>query len=272
MKQVDFSYLQDFMEQETGVVLTDDKNYLFETRLDPVLKERGFNDIHQLITNMRTLKDPALSAEVIHAMTTHESFFFRDGKPFIHFEKHVVPDLIEKNTETKSIRIWCAACSNGQEPYSLSMILDRKFRNELQGWNVQIYATDISEKVLVKARNGIYSDFEVRRGLHNEYLEAYFHKVTDRQWRIDEKIIDSVTFEVHNLLNTFHDDEMFDVIFCRNVLIYFDTETKKFVLRRMSDSLANHGYLYLGGAETPYGLSEYFDPENDVKGVYRLNK
>ncbi len=266
----DFKYLQNLIKNETGVILNDEKNYLFETRLQPVMEKRQIPSLKDLVNRLKQGDSEGLLVDTIHAMTTHESFFFRDGKPFIHLKEKALPLLFKQRAKTKKIRIWCAACSNGQEPYSISMILDHHFPKEYKDFDIQILATDISEHVLVKAKNGIYSDFEVQRGLDPLYREKYFHRIDTRTWRISNDIISSVDFQQHNLMNGLEDLGSFDIILCRNVLIYFDVPLKKKVLDQLAKILSKDGYLYLGGAETPYGICDAFKDSAGIKGVYRL--
>jgi chemotaxis protein methyltransferase CheR len=208
----------------------------------------------------------ALAAEVIEAMTTNETFFFRDKVPFDHFRDTIIPALMEARAREKRIRIWCAAASTGQEPYSLAMIL-KGMGAQLAGYKVQILATDLNGEVLERAREGIYSQFEVQRGLPIQQLVKYFEQVGER-WQIAPELRDMVQFRPLNLLGDFRPLGTFDVVFCRNVLIYFDQATKTDVLDRMARQLPDDGYLLLGAAETVVGLTEMFKPVADRRGLY----
>jgi chemotaxis protein methyltransferase CheR len=199
-----------------------------------------------------------LALEVVDAMMTNETFFFRDRAPFDNFRKFILPELIEARRNIRRIRIWCCACSSGQEPYSLAMILDEEVQ-KLAGWHVDILATDLSRSVLATAREGLYSQFEVQRGLPITQLLRYFRQEGDR-WRVNEHLRSRVRFDELNLLSQFHDIGRFDVIFCRNVLIYFDVPTKKKILDRLARVLAPDGFFLMGAAETVVGLTDAMTP------------
>jgi chemotaxis protein methyltransferase CheR len=196
---------------------------------------------------------------------TNETFFFRDRVPFDNFRDAILPKLMEERQEQKRIRIWCAAASTGQEPYSLTMILDQEMR-KLAGWNVEILATDLSTTALERAREGRYTQFEVQRGLPISHLLRYF-LAEGENWRINEHLRARVQFEEFNLMSSFQGLGQFDVIFCRNVLIYFDLETKKDVLARLSGVLAKDGFLITGSAETVIGLSDTLIPHPTLRGA-----
>jgi len=206
--------------------------------------------------------------DIVEAMTTNESFFFRDIKPFDQFKTFVLPQLLRVRAATRSLRIWSAACSSGQEPYSLAMILT-EMRAQLAGWRIEIVATDLSTEILDKAQAGLYTQFEVQRGLPIQLLVKYFKQSGDR-WQIDEAIRKMVQFRTFNLLDDMGPLGRFDVVFCRNVLIYFDQPTKSAVLGRVARQLAPDGYLYLGGAETVLGITDRFAPVPDNRGIYGL--
>ena len=204
--------------------------------------------------------------DVVEAMTTNETFFFRDKIPFDHFKDSVLPDLIKARANRKSLRIWCAAASTGQEPYSLAMIL-KDFAQALSGWRVEIVATDLSLEVLEKCKSGIYSQFEVQRGLPIQKLVTHFKQIGET-WQLNADIRAMVQFKPLNLLNDFSILGKFDVIFCRNVLIYFEQATKADVLNRMMKANEADGYLFLGAAETVVGLTDAYRPCQQRRGVY----
>jgi chemotaxis protein methyltransferase CheR len=199
-------------------------------------------------------------------MTTNESFFFRDNKPFDLFKDSVLPQLLESRASRKKIRIWCAAASTGQEPYSLAIIL-KELSVKLAGWNIEIVGTDLSQKVLDKAKMGLFSQFEVQRGLPIQMLIKYFNQVGEL-WQISEEIRNMVSFRKFNLLDPYTLLGSFDVIFCRNVLIYFDQPTKTEVLEKMRKLLPNDGTLFLGAAETVLGITDKFKPVQGQRGLY----
>ncbi|NMM46380.1 protein-glutamate O-methyltransferase [Rhodospirillaceae bacterium KN72] len=267
MRIEDFDMLSALLKQRSGLVLTKDKSYLLETRLMPVARKHGLKDLDQLCDNVRLKKDAKLIADITEAMTTNESLFFRDSKPFDQFRDVLLPQLMINRASTKKIRIWSAACSSGQEPYSLSMIL-KENQAKLAGWRFEIVATDISEEMLAKARAGIYTQFEVQRGLPIQMLVKYF-KQNGEKWHIDAGLRSMVDYRPFNLLESPRGLGTFDIVFCRNVLIYFDQPTKAKVLGQISEILAKDGVLYLGGAETVLGVTEKFKPVPNFRGMYQ---
>jgi chemotaxis protein methyltransferase CheR len=206
-------------------------------------------------------------AQVVEAMTTNETFFFRDKVPFDHFRELIVPELLKARASRKAIRIWCAAGSTGQEPYSLAMCL-KEMAAALAGWRVEILATDLSQEVLEKSRSGRYSQFEVQRGLPIQLLVKYF-KQSGEFWQINADIRAMVQHRQINLLHDFSQLGTFDVIFCRNVLIYFDQDTKINIFNRLAKAMEPDGFLVLGAAETVVGLTDAFQPHAERRGLYR---
>lgn len=266
----DFEFVARMLKERSGLVVTPDKSYLLESRLMPLARKRSLKSLEELIQHMRASRDEALMRDVTEAMTTNESFFFRDIKPFDQFRDMVLPQLLQTRAAKRSFRIWCAAASSGQEPYSLSIVL-REQAASLVGWRVEIIATDISTEMLNKARAGLYSQFEVQRGLPIQYLVKYFKK-KDESWQIDPAIRAMVQYKEYNLLNDLRALGTFDVVFCRNVLIYFDQPTKTRVLNNISQQMPDDGILYLGGAETVLGISDRFKPIPNQRGVYGVNR
>ena len=262
----DFDMLCRLLKERSGLVLTRDKAYLLESRLLPVARRRSMKSLDDLVAALRGRPDGELVRDVVEAMTTNESFFFRDIKPFDQFRDFILPQLVKTRAARRSIRIWSAACSSGQEPYSLAMILTEQ-KARLQGWNIEIIATDLSTEILEKAQAGTYSQFEVQRGLPIQLLVKYFKQQGDR-WQIDPAIRGMVRFRCLNLLDDFTQFGQFDVVFCRNVLIYFDQATKATVLERMSRILPADGFLYLGGAETVMGITDKFQSLAEQRGIY----
>ncbi len=264
----DFELISQLLKKRSGLVLSEDKAYLLESRLNPVARKWGLSGFDELAQQVRKSNDEKLLVDITEAMTTNESFFFRDQKPFDQFRDVVLPYLLEHRAAKKSIRIWCAAASSGQEPYTLAMLL-KEAQAKLAGWRIEIVGTDISQEILDKAKEGVYSQFEVQRGLPINLLVKYFTQVEDR-WKLNDDIRNMVTFKNFNLLNSMSGMGQFDVIFCRNVLIYFDQPTKSQVLDQMSGILANDGFLYLGGAETVLGISDRFLLIPGQRGIYGL--
>jgi chemotaxis protein methyltransferase CheR len=203
---------------------------------------------------------------VVEAMTTNESFFFRDKIPFQHFRDTIIPALLVARAAHRRIRIWCAAASTGQEPYSLAMCL-KELAGQTDGWRIDIIATDLSGEVLEKAKAGIYSQFEIQRGLPIQLLVKYFTQIGET-WQIAPEVRAMVQFRQLNLLNDFTSLGMFDIVLCRNVLIYFDQDTKVSVLERIARVVERDGYFILGAAETVVGLTDSFKPIADRRGLY----
>jgi len=263
----DFNLLKGILKERSGLALSEDKHYLLESRLMPVARKLGMAGLDDLIRAIRMERKEALLRDVTEAMTTNESYFFRDNQPFDQFRELTMPTLLEARRAARRIRIWSAACSTGQEPYSLAMIL-KDMAAKLAGWRVEIVATDLSNETLEKARVGLYSQFEVQRGLPIQYLMKNFQQI-DEMWQIDPSIRAMVTFKQFNLLDSYAVLGAFDVIFCRNVLIYFENETKRQVLDKMARCMPDDGVLCLGGAETVLGVTDTFTPVQGQRGVYR---
>ena len=265
----DYDYLRKLLRERSGLVLSADKQYLVESRLLPVARRAGAAGLPDLVQKLKESRTEQLVTEVIEAMTTNESFFFRDRIPFEHFRDTMVPALLEARAAQRRIRVWCAASSTGQEPYSLAMCL-KEMGGLVAGWRIEIIATDLSNEVLEKAKAGIYSQFEVQRGLPIQLLVKYFSQVGEA-WQIAPEVRAMVQYRPLNLLADFAHLGMFDVVFCRNVLIYFDQETKSSVLERIARATDRDGYLVLGAAETVIGLTESFKPVHDRRGLYAPN-
>jgi chemotaxis protein methyltransferase CheR len=267
---VDYDFLRKLLRDRSGLVLSAEKQYLVESRLLPVARRAGMAGLTELVQELRRgAKAEPLIVNVVEAMMTNESFFFRDKIPFEQFRNAIMPELIAARSASKRIRIWCAAASTGQEPYSLAMCL-KEMANAIAGWRIEIIATDLSSDVLEKARAGIYSQFEVQRGLPIQLLVKYFSQIGDT-WQIAPEIRAMVQFRPLNLLADFSHLGTFDVVFCRNVLIYFDQQTKTGVLDRIARIVDRGGYLALGAAETVVGLTESFKPVPDKRGLYAPN-
>jgi chemotaxis protein methyltransferase CheR len=265
----DFDYLRKLLRDRSGLMLAAEKQYLAESRLLPVARKHGLNTLAELVGKLKGAGAAMLSVEVVEAMTTNETFFFRDKIPFEHFRDTMLPALIAARAREKRIRIWCTAASTGQEPYSLAMLL-KGMNAALAGYRVEILATDLSADVLEKAKAGIYSQFEVQRGLPIQQLVKFFSQVGER-WQIAPEIRAMVQFRPLNLLNDFSPLGTFDLVFRRNVLIYFDQETKIGVFNRLARQLAGDGFLALGAAETVVGLTDAFKPMADKRGIYVPN-
>jgi chemotaxis protein methyltransferase CheR len=257
-----------YLRRTSGLVLDNDKRYLVESRVAPIVRREGFGGLTDLVRAMERGAHPGLAQEVVQAMTINETYFFRDKVPFDKLREFVLPDLITARANRRALRIWCAASSTGQEPYSIAMILE-DLTHRLAGWRVEIVATDISEAVLSKARAGIYSQFEVQRGMATAQLLRFFTQVRE-EWQLKPAIRSKVNFRQFNLLDDFTLLGNFDIIFCRNVLIYFEPNRKAEVLNRMARILADDGTIVLGASESVLGLSTRLVANATHRGFFQL--
>ena len=267
MTPLDYEFLRKLLKERSGLDLSSDKQYLVESRLVPLARKAALQGIPELVQKMKAGGE-ALITEVVEAMTTNETFFFRDKIPFDHLRETILPDLVQARASRQTLRIWCAASSTGQEPYSVAMCV-KEFAG-LAGWRVEILATDLSQEVLEKSKAGIYSQFEVQRGLPIQMLVKYFTQVGEL-WQLNPDIRAMVQHRQLNLLQDFSHLGKFDVIFCRNVLIYFDQGTKTAIFERLARMIEPDGVLTLGAAESVVGISEAFKPYLDRRGLYRPN-
>lgn len=261
----EYEYLQKLLKERSGLILSGDKQYLVESRLIPLARRSNLGGISELVQKMKS-GDERLIVAVVEAMTTNETFFFRDKVPFDHFRETIMPAMLAARKNRRAIRIWCAASSTGQEPYSLAMIL-KEMGAALNGWRVEILATDLSQEVLEKSKSGIFSQFEVQRGLPIQMLVKHFTQINET-WQLSPEIRAMVQFKQLNLLHDFSKLGTFDVIFCRNVLIYFDQDTKVNVFNRLAKVIEPDGFLLLGAAETVVGLNAGFNPYRERRGLY----
>ena len=269
MKPEDFDLFSTLVKQRSGLVLSKDKSYLLESRLTPVARKYSLKTLEDLAHSVRTKREEQMLRDITEAMTTNESFFFRDTKPFDQFRKVLLPELLRTRESKRHIRIWSSAASSGQEAYSLAMIcLEEEAR--LHGWKIDIIGTDLSSEMVERAKSGIYSQFEVQRGLPITLLMKYFSQIGTDKWQIKENVRNMVQYREGNLLTDFGPIGVCDVIYCRNVLIYFDQPTKTRVLEAISHVLAPDGILFLGGAETVLGISDRFKPLDNERGMYVL--
>jgi chemotaxis protein methyltransferase CheR len=265
----DYDFLRSLLKQRSGLDLSNDKRYLVESRLVPLARKAGLPGIAELVQKMKNGGAEALTTEVVEAMTTNETFFFRDKIPFDHLRDTIVPAMLQSRANRKSLRIWSAACSTGQEPYSIAMCLKERGA-ALSGWRIEIVATDLSQEVLEKSRSGIYSQFEVQRGLPIQLLVKYFTQIGEL-WQLNSEIRGMVQHKQLNLLHDLSHLGKFDVIFCRNVLIYFDQETKINTFDRIAKLMEPDGMLMLGAAESVVGITDAFRPVPDRRGLYQPN-
>ena len=263
----EFDFISNMLKQKSGLTLTEDKGYLLETRLQPVARANGMQTANELIAKLRSNPPSALVYQVVESMTTNESMFFRDSKPFDTLKAHVLPAL--KAAGKTNVRIWSAACSTGQEPYSIAMTLKEEAL-KYPGMRFEILGTDLAEKVLERSRTGLYSQFEVQRGLPIMLLMKYFQQRPNNMWEINDELKNMVKFAPGNLLESYALMGRFDIIFCRNVLIYFDEKTKTDVLERMAGILNPPGYLFLGGAESTMNLTKKYTASVEYRGLFTL--
>ena len=260
-----FNFLAGLVKSRSGIVLTADKGYMLETRLGPMLRRESLPGLDALAMRLRAPRAEALAAEVVEALTTNESSFFRDGKPFEHLKK-LLPKLAAARPAGQPIRVWSAACSSGQEAYSIA-ITAAELGAALGGRKLEILGTDLSREMLDRAQEGVFTQFEVQRGLPVQMLVKYF-KQEGQRWRIVPELRSQVRWQFFNLMDDPRSLGRFDIIFCRNVLIYFDAPTKSRVLGTLAGMLAPDGVVYLGGAETVLGLTERLVPAPGERGVY----
>ncbi len=268
LSNASFDVLAALLKSTSGLTIGRDKVYLLETRLGGIVKREKLADLNQLAERLRRPSSELLAREVVEAMTTNESFFFRDDKPFAHFRTQALPRIAAGRPASSPIRIWSAASSSGQEAYSLAMIIAES-KQVIGERRVEIIGTDIAREQLSRAREGVYSQFEVQRGLPVQMLMKWFRK-EDNNWRIHDHIRGMVQFREFNLLSDPRTLGHFDIVFCRNVLIYFDQPTKGRVLEAIAGVMPADGLLYLGGAETVLGITTRFAPMPAERGVYGL--
>jgi chemotaxis protein methyltransferase CheR len=262
----DLEFIREFLKTRAGISLTREKRYLVDSRLGPMARKRGFATLDSMIIELRTRRPPDLERAVVEAMTTNETLFFRDRAPFELIRQSILPGLMASRATTRHLRIWCAAASTGQEPYSLAMIM-HEHAAQLRGWRVDILATDISTDCLERARAGLYTQFEVQRGLPIQLLLKHFTQ-NGETWQIAPELRAMVDFRPLNLIQDFSRLGTFDLIMCRNVLIYFESALKTKVFDGMARCLAPDGYLMLGGAETVLGLTDALMPHPTLRGSY----
>ncbi len=259
-------YLRDLVRRRSAIVIEADKDYLLESRLNPVARTNALASIDELVKKVRANESSPLTHAVIEAMTTNETSFFRDAHPFEALKTKILPDLIAARAASRTLRIWCAAASTGQEPYSIAIAIREAFP-ALANWTVQIIATDLNATVLARARSGLFKQLEVNRGLPAPLLLKYFTRV-GADWQINQDVRSMISFQELNLLDRWPLFTAQDIVFIRNVLIYFDVPTKRELLGRVRQALRPDGFLILGGAETTMNLDDGYAPVRVGPGVY----
>lgn len=262
----DFLALQTLLQQRCGMALTSDKLYLVAARLGPVAQRLGHRSVIELMASLRTRPSEAAINAVVEAMVTHESLFFRDGKPFEQL-RALLPDLMRARASERRIRIWSAACSSGQEAYSIAMQIAEEY-GHIPAWHWEIIGTDVSQPIVDKARHGEFSAFEAKRGLTEARLARHFEPRGDGGWRVKPSLRAMTQFRMHNLLESAAHLGRCDIVFCRNVLIYFDAPTKTRALDVIARQMAADGALFLGAADSVAGISDKF--QNVDRGLFKL--
>ncbi len=267
----DFNYIQCFLKEKAGIAIEEDKRYLVESRLTPILKNEGFSNYKDLILKLKFERFGDFHQKVIEAMTTNETSFFRDSHPFESFKNIIIPELIEKKKMERGLNIWSAACSTGQEAYSLAMIINELSHNFYQ-WDIKIYASDISKEVIEKAEKGLYNQIEINRGMPQAMLSKYFRNEND-YWKIKDEIKKMVNFMQVNLVCQWPNLPRQDIIFLRHVLIYFDLHTRREIFDKIKKILNPDGYLILGVGETTNNIHDSFESVHIDKTIcYRLKR
>ncbi len=271
MSKESFRVFRDVLNRHTGNILSDDKEYLVRSRLAPLATQLGLPDLDALAARMHGPASNEAVGGLIDRMTTHETSFFRDVAPFERLASTILPELLPRLGMDKTLRIWSAACSTGQEPYSLAITLSSFFRSH-PGYRYEITATDVSQQSIELAKRGIYTDFEARRGIGETDLQRYMEPHGDGSWRVRNEIRQHIAFRTDNLLSPAVPANRFDIIFCRNVLIYFDRDAKRQILERLPRYFRNgDGYLVLGAAESTLGITDLYQrPAGLAFGVFTL--
>jgi len=265
----DFGYVSTLVRQRSAIVLEPGKEYLVEARLLPVAREAGLGSVGDLVARVRRAPTAPLAERVVEAMTTNETSWFRDVHPFSLLTDHLLPQLAVSRAAERRVRVWSAASSTGQEAYSIAMLLTDWLRTK-PGWTASILATDLSQEVVDKARTGRYSQLEVNRGLPAPMLVKHFAR-SGTEWQVREELRRMVEFRTLNLATAFPSMPAFDIVFCRNVLIYFDTGTRRQVLDRIVRTMRPDGALLLGAAETTMSLGTNLERVQVARASYHRN-
>lgn len=255
----DFNFVAKLVERKCAILLPTGKEYLVEARLNTLARKKGLDSIAELLANVRKAPYTTLPDEVVDALTTNETSFFRDARPFDGLKNVIIPDLIEKRANSRTLNIWCGACSSGQEPYSVLITLLEYF-SELENWNINYFATDFSAEMVERTEAGVYADLEVKRGLSEVLKLKYFDKI-DKGWRAKPMLRSMLQVRRLNLIEHWSLPPI-DLVMMRNVLIYFDNEVKKDILQRVHKTLTNDGYLMLGAAETTISIDSSYSVED----------
>jgi len=262
-----FDYIAKLVREKSAIVLEATKGYLVESRLSPIVRECGLDTIEKLVEQLQKPNSQVLVQKVVDAMTTNETSFFRDLHPFQALKTNIIPELLKARASERVLNIWSNACSSGQEVYTIAMLIKENFP-ELGGWKVRLIASDLSKKILDKAQAGVFTQTEVNRGLPMPFLLKYFSK-EGIQWKLKDEVRSMVEFHTINLIEPFPASvSRMDIVFLRNVLIYFSPETKTSILNRVRTSLRSDGCLFLGGSETTMNLSVKFEKQQTGSAIY----
>jgi chemotaxis protein methyltransferase CheR len=271
LTQDDFRYVADLIYSNAAIVLDEKKDYLVEARLSRIVRSERFHNTAALVEALKKPGNKILLSRVIDAMTTNETSFFRDATPFEQLKTKVVPQFIKAREKEKQLNIWCAACSSGQEPYSVAMVLRSCF-NDRSNWKIRLIASDLSEKVLARAKSGEYTQIEINRGLPEDMLKRHFQQ-QGSNWVVKDELREMVEFRKINLIESFSGLPKLDIVFLRNVLIYFDNSTKQAILEKLSRILKPDGLLFLGNSETTMHLSSDYVRRDTLQGsIYQLKQ
>jgi chemotaxis protein methyltransferase CheR len=272
LTESELDYVRNLVYEKSAIVIEPEKSYLVEARLAPIVRRKNLESISNLVAVLQngSSTDPLRKA-VVEAMTTNETSFFRDLHPFESLKKTVIPDLIKRRAEERTLSFWCAASSSGQEPYTICMMLRENFP-ELSSWNIEFVASDLSTDILERAQEGTYTKLEVNRGLPAPLLVKYFQK-SGEEWQLKESIREMITFKQVNLIERWPMMQPLDIVFIRNVLIYFDVDTKRQILGNIRKRMQKGAYLYLGNAETTLNIDANFErTQSDKATYYRLRE
>jgi chemotaxis protein methyltransferase CheR len=270
MTDQDFDFVRRLLQEHSAIVLDNGKQYLIETRLAPLVQQRNLSSLGELLEQLRGQSDNGLHRQIVEALVTSESSFFRDHHPFEALRKVVLPDLINRRRGERRLDIWCAASAHGQEPYSMALLIREHFA-DLAGWKIGLLASDLSREALARAREGRYNQIEVNRGLPASLLVRYFEQ-HGTDWQLQQAVRSMVDFREINLAKPWPSLPRMDLVLLRNVMIYFDVETKKVILGRLARLLRLDGYLLLGGAETTINLDDSYRRVEPLKsGFYQLH-
>jgi chemotaxis protein methyltransferase CheR len=260
--------LAGLLEARTGQQLTISRRWRIETALSSLLRERGIATLDELITILVMGKEPNLSQQVVEALLNNETYFFRDRSPFDLLQRHALAELATRRAKARRIKIWSVGCSTGQEVYSLAMLFAEQ-PEQWRGWTVDILGTDVSSACIDRARSGTYSQFEVQRGLGINQMIKWFEECPDG-WRAVEELRRPIRFQVHNLLEPPPHPGGFDIVLCRNVLLYLSPDKKTLAFERLTSALAEDGWLMLGAGETVIGQTRKLGADINARGLYRL--